>query len=170
MQTIKYKWNYNNGFSPQLHAHCSLSSSNNDVDLNSPWFQQRENYIGIIWIFFWCSYFTKSLRVKLTSGSLKMDSAGGSNHPISSTNGSSDLRAGDDVLATSLESEVNPVSLPLVHHERSAGNSRPENNLPSVGATSQSSSAGDYSEVEFLSAADGMDIGNLSTSYSPTQK
>lgn len=52
-----------------------------------------------------------------------MDSSG------SSSNGSCDLRAGDDALTTSPQSEVNPVSSPSVHAERST---RPENNLPSV--------------------------------------
>jgi hypothetical protein len=83
-----------------------------------------------------------------------MDSSGGGNHPISSSN----LRAGDDALTTSLQSEVNPVSSPSVHDELST---RPENNLPSVNTSqSESSSVVDYSEVEFLSIADDMDFGS----------
>jgi len=68
-----------------------------------------------------------------------MESAGGSNHPISSSN----FSAGEDALATSLdESEVNPVSADRAISQ------------------SESSSEAAYSEVEFLSAADDLDFGN----------
>jgi hypothetical protein len=69
-----------------------------------------------------------------------MNSAGGSNHPISS----SDLSADEDALATSLE--VNPVRSPSVSSD---------------GAISQSGSSSEaaYSEVEFLSADEDMDFG-----------
>jgi hypothetical protein len=70
----------------------------------------------------------------LISSFVKMESAGGSNHPISSS--------GEDALTASLEVEVNPVSADRAISQ------------------SESSSEAAYSEVEFLSAADDLDFGN----------